>query len=125
MFIELDKKKRVSFKKFLGRITIDLREFHEYPTSKEMKPKKKGIGLSTKVYMKLHAMADDTLAMIQKSEEKGLELYGNAKVHISKFKGVTYIGVREFYKSGGEMKHGTRGVNMTIDCWQKLFDSHG
>eukprot|EP00123_Amoebidium_parasiticum_P022067 comp7892_c0_seq1/m.3470 comp7892_c0_seq1/g.3470 ORF comp7892_c0_seq1/g.3470 comp7892_c0_seq1/m.3470 type:complete len:115 (-) comp7892_c0_seq1:248-592(-) len=56
-FIDLGRNRRVTVRKFHGKVLIDIREY--YDAGGEMKPGKKGISLSTEQWDKIKALAGD------------------------------------------------------------------
>ena len=48
------------------------------------------------------------------------ELNPNRKIEVKKYKGVTYIDVREYFNKGPESLPTKKGVAMTKDTWVKL-----
>lgn len=76
--IELDAKKRVTVKRFMGASLVDIREFYTDKESGEDKPGKKGILLSREVWDKLMDAREEIEATLDeleggKKEEKKAE----------------------------------------------------
>ncbi|KAJ9094775.1 hypothetical protein QA089_004204 [Meyerozyma guilliermondii] len=70
---DLDAKKRVAVRKFNGVNLVDIREYYEDKTTKELKPGKKGISLTEDVWRQLLARKDeinDALAQLGQKREK-------------------------------------------------------
>jgi len=61
-YIELGKQKRVTVRKFKGKVLIDIREF--YAKSGEEKPGKKGISLTLEQWQALQSVSDDVNHLI-------------------------------------------------------------
>ncbi|GIL44472.1 hypothetical protein Vafri_1921 [Volvox africanus] len=115
--VDLGGNKRLSVSRFQGRLSVDLREFYE--KNSEMLPGKKGIALSLPDWTTLSSHFPDVDAAL-KRKDMGfcLQLSGMRRVSLSEFKGVTYVGVREYYdKGGGELVPGHKGLNMNPVQW--------
>jgi len=48
---------------------------------------------------------------------------GTKRVSVQKFKGKTYVAIREFYEKDGEERPTKKGVNLTLEQWRKLSSS--
>jgi hypothetical protein len=73
---DLDAKKRVAVRKFNGVPLVDIREYYEDKTTKELKPGKKGIALTADVWRQLLARQDeinDALAQLGQKRDKPAE----------------------------------------------------
>ncbi|GLI65550.1 hypothetical protein VaNZ11_009112, partial [Volvox africanus] len=115
--VDLGGNKRLSISRFQGRLSVDLREFYE--KNGEMLPGKKGIALSPPDWATLSSHLHDVdAALTHKDMGFCLRLSGMRRVSLSEFKGVTYVGVREYYdKGGGELVPGHKGLNMSPAQW--------
>ncbi|GIM00510.1 hypothetical protein Vretimale_5289, partial [Volvox reticuliferus] len=115
--VDLGGNKRLSISRFQGRLSVDLREFYE--KNGEMLPGKKGIALSPADWATLSShLADVDAALKRRDMGFCLQLSGMRRVSLSEFKGVTYVGVREYYDKGsGELVPGQKGLNMNPAQW--------
>ncbi|KAF8658328.1 hypothetical protein AX16_002095 [Volvariella volvacea WC 439] len=52
--------------------------------------------------------------------EKYVELANKRRVTVRKFKGSTYVDIREFYGSDGKENPGKRGISLTLEQWNTL-----
>ncbi|OMJ90781.1 hypothetical protein SteCoe_6760 [Stentor coeruleus] len=58
------------------------------------------------------------------NEENKIQLSSQRFVEASKFRGKTYISIREFYEDPeGNLKPGKKGISLTIDQWKKLCEN--
>ncbi|GLC33016.1 hypothetical protein PLESTB_000380200 [Pleodorina starrii] len=115
--VELGSHKRLSISRFQGRLSVDLREFYE--KNGQVLPGKKGIALSPADWEKFSGhMGEVNDAFSRRDMNYCLQLSGMRRVSLSEFKGVTYVGVREFYdKGGGELAPGQKGLSLTAQQW--------
>ncbi|GFR47127.1 hypothetical protein Agub_g8814 [Astrephomene gubernaculifera] len=118
--VELGAHKRLSLSRFGGRLSVDLREFYE--DNGQILPGKKGISLPTADWSVLCSHLREVCdALNRKDMNYCLQLSGMRRVSLSSFKGVTYVGVREFYdKGGGELVPGRKGLSMNPQQWAAL-----
>lgn len=42
------------------------------------------------------------------------------QVNINRFKGATYVAIREYYEKGGQLLPGAKGMNLNLDGWHKV-----
>ncbi|OMJ67039.1 hypothetical protein SteCoe_35905 [Stentor coeruleus] len=58
------------------------------------------------------------------NEENKIQLASQRFVEVSKFRGKTYISIREFYEDAeGNLKPGKKGISLTTDQWKKLCEN--
>lgn len=56
-------------------------------------------------------------------EETKLEIGRNRFVEVSKFKGKTYVNIREFYEDeSGDLKPGRKGIALKLNEWAQLCE---
>ncbi|EFJ43890.1 hypothetical protein VOLCADRAFT_121383 [Volvox carteri f. nagariensis] len=89
------------------------------PKNGELLPGKKGIALSPADWgtLQQHMGAVDE-ALRRRDLAYCLKLSGMRRVSLSEFKGVTYVGVREYYdKGGGDLAPSAKGLNLNQAQW--------
>lgn len=58
------------------------------------------------------------------AEEQKIQISDNRYVEVSKFRGKTYVSIREYYQdSSGQQKPSKKGISLTVDQWKKLVES--
>eukprot|EP00300_Choanocystis_sp_HF-7_P002615 c11978_g1_i2.p2 GENE.c11978_g1_i2~~c11978_g1_i2.p2 ORF type:complete len:101 (-),score=29.49 c11978_g1_i2:203-505(-) len=71
---------------------------------------------------------DSKRQRIQPTEngEYAFEMDPKRRVTVRKFKGKTYVDIREFYEDkDGSLKPGKKGISLTTDQWETLKDMVG
>lgn len=57
-------------------------------------------------------------------EEHKIQLSELRFAEVSKFKGKTYVNIREFYKDKDDLiKPGKKGISLTLDQWKTLMEN--
>lgn len=59
-------------------------------------------------------------SIIVGNDEISIKLDNKKKVSIRKFKGETYIDIREYYEKDGEKKPTKKGISLKPELWEKL-----
>jgi len=135
-FTKLSSKRRITLKKWSGKVLVDIREFYEAGGS--MKPGRKGISLTIDQLERieiLENLVEDAIEQLEDGENRltdseyrimtddgsiAFKLSSKRRLTVEKWNSKILINVREWYDSDGKMKPGKKGIALTKDQWHKL-----
>jgi len=120
-------KKYIRSNVFKNTSYIDIREMYE--KDGKMNPGAKGISLKEsdiKLFYKKETLDQikqniDGLKM-GASEVPKIKLTEKIQISVRKFKSMTLVDIREYYKAGDELKPGKKGISLTIEQYRCLKD---
>lgn len=117
---ELGRLRKISVSEFKGRKFVNIREYYTDDAG-DLKPGKRGIALQ---YDQWHNLLDvkDEVNNAVAGGGSSWELGKNKVVRLNLFKGKTLYDIREMYDADGEMKPGKKGISLSREQWDKVFD---
>lgn len=126
--IALSATKRVTVRKWSGNTLIDIREYYQPGGAGEYRPGKKGISLNVSQWNALKSVIDSAHDAFQQCESTGQEvllgeLSHNRRATVSKYKGMIFLNIREYYEKNGVKLPGQKGMALTKDLCERLIDN--
>ena len=126
--IALSATKRVTVRKWSGNTLIDIREYYQPGGAGEYRPGKKGISLNVSQWNTLKSVIDSAHDAFQQCESTGQEvllgeLSHNRRATVSKYKGMIFLNIREYYEKNGVKLPGQKGMALTKDLCERLIDN--
>ena len=124
--IALSATKRVTVRKWNGNTLIDIREYYQPGGEGEYRPGKKGISLNVSQWNALKSVIDGAHDAFQQCESTGQEvvlgeLSPMRRAVVSKYKGMIFLNIREYYEKNGVKLPGQKGVTLTKDLCERLI----
>lgn len=126
--IALSATKRVTVRKWSGNTLIDIREYYQPGGEGEYRPGKKGISLNVSQWNALKSVIDGAHDAFQQCESTGQEVVLGELSHtrratVSKYKGMIFLNIREYYEKNGVKLPGQKGVTLSKDLCERLIDN--